>query len=259
MGLFIFSVVNGGAKAVRIGATKVSISHAENLSGLIIEASSSHWTCSDVTPVKASITVTHSDVLFNLSIEGQFPGTFSARVLDLKSNLFKGCKEQGNVVILRKVFSPSSPINRDDGRPIRIKVSINGGLVQNTILNPEFHYKGVPSPSWNKSQVHIRLRVWADVLLTNMFVEIEAKEQLPIIVGYMIYHIKTNTLLNFAYFVAKPMNGLDLNNDAIPYAWLMTIFFENIKNQHPNDESGMIKVDGVYPRHSPFNMECLKA
>ncbi|GJW56768.1 zinc finger, CCHC-type containing protein [Tanacetum coccineum] len=73
MGLFIFSVVNGGAKAVRIGATKVSISYGENLSDLTIEASSSHWTW-------------------------QFPGTFSTRVSYLKSNLFNGCKEQGNVV-----------------------------------------------------------------------------------------------------------------------------------------------------------------
>ncbi|GJZ23166.1 hypothetical protein Tco_0560625, partial [Tanacetum coccineum] len=39
-------VVNGGAKAVRIGATKVLISHGESLSGLTIEASLSHWTCS---------------------------------------------------------------------------------------------------------------------------------------------------------------------------------------------------------------------
>ncbi|GJV77224.1 hypothetical protein Tco_1508808 [Tanacetum coccineum] len=57
----------------------------------------------DVTPVKASITVTQSDVLFNSSIEGQFARTFSARGLDLKSNLYKGSKEQGNVVLLRRL------------------------------------------------------------------------------------------------------------------------------------------------------------
>ncbi|GJV77223.1 hypothetical protein Tco_1508807 [Tanacetum coccineum] len=53
---------------------------------------------------------------------------------------------------------------------------VDGDLVQNTILKPEFHCEGVPSPSWNKCQVHIRLRVWADLLLTNEFVKIEDKE-----------------------------------------------------------------------------------
>ncbi|GKA22487.1 hypothetical protein Tco_0708449 [Tanacetum coccineum] len=65
----------------------------------------------DVTPVKASITVTQSDVLFNSSIEGQFARTFSARGLDLKSNLYKGSKEQGNVVLLREWKQRMNDIN----------------------------------------------------------------------------------------------------------------------------------------------------
>ncbi|GJS73911.1 retrovirus-related pol polyprotein from transposon TNT 1-94 [Tanacetum coccineum] len=53
---------------------------------------------------------------------------------------------------------------------------IDDALIQNTILKPEFHCKGTPSPSWDKSQLNARLRIWADVLIKNVFVEIEAKD-----------------------------------------------------------------------------------
>ncbi|GJR33230.1 auxin response factor 9 [Tanacetum coccineum] len=62
----------------------------------------------DVTPGKAPMTVTPSDVLFNSSIEGQLPGTFSAGVSDLNSNLLKGCKEQGKVLVSPKEVQSKS-------------------------------------------------------------------------------------------------------------------------------------------------------
>ncbi|GJW98771.1 hypothetical protein Tco_0180579 [Tanacetum coccineum] len=43
---------------------------------------------------------------------GQFPGSFSARVSDLKSNLFKGCKEQGNVLVSPKEVQSKSTCSR---------------------------------------------------------------------------------------------------------------------------------------------------
>ncbi|GJV67887.1 retrovirus-related pol polyprotein from transposon TNT 1-94 [Tanacetum coccineum] len=128
---------------------------------------------------------------------------------------------------------------------------IDGALVQNTILKAEFilksvfHYEGVSSPSWDKSQLNVRLRIWADVLITNVFVEIEAKEQLPTIVGYMLYCIKTKIPFNSAYFVDKRMNYL--NDLAIPYVRVITMLFEYIENQHPNDTSQMVEFDDIPP------------
>ncbi|GKC94373.1 hypothetical protein Tco_1159815, partial [Tanacetum coccineum] len=76
-------------------------------------------------------------------------------------------------------------------------------MIQNTIMRLEFHYEGIPSQSWEKNQLHPHLKAWADVLLSNVFVEIKAQESLPIIVGHMLYCIKTNTPLNFVYFIAR--------------------------------------------------------
>ncbi|GKC14982.1 hypothetical protein Tco_1011764 [Tanacetum coccineum] len=64
----------------------------------------------DDTPRKTPMTP--SDVIFNSSIEGQFPGIFSTRVLDLKSNLFKGCKKQGNVLVSPKEVQSKSTRSR---------------------------------------------------------------------------------------------------------------------------------------------------
>ncbi|GJS52220.1 retrotransposon protein [Tanacetum coccineum] len=76
-------------------------------------------------------------------------------------------------------------------------------------------------------------------------IEIEAKEQLPIIAGYLLHCIEFITPFNFAYFVAKCMNYL--NDVAIPYARIITMLFEHIKNQHPNDTSRMVEVDDIPP------------
>ncbi|GKC30272.1 hypothetical protein Tco_1037566, partial [Tanacetum coccineum] len=128
---------------------------------------------------------------------------------------------------------------------------IDGALVQNTILKAEFilksvfHCEGVSSPSWDKSQLNARLRILADVLITNVFVEIEDKELLPTIVGYMLYCIKTKIPFNFAYFVDKRMNYL--NDLAIPYVRVITMIFEYIENQHPNDTSQMVEFDDITP------------
>ncbi|GJZ76748.1 hypothetical protein Tco_0641420 [Tanacetum coccineum] len=74
---------------------------------------------------------------------------------------------------------------------------------------------------------------------------IKAKEQLPIIVGYLLHCIESITPFNFAYFVAKCMNYL--NDVAIPYARIITMLFEHINNQHPNDTSRMVEVDDIPP------------
>ncbi|GJU15967.1 hypothetical protein Tco_1143933 [Tanacetum coccineum] len=114
---------------------------------------------------------------------------------------------------------------------------VNSIIVQNTIMRSEFHCEGIPLKSWEKHQLHPHLNAWADVLLTNVFAKIEAKESLPIIVGYMLYCIKTKTPFNFAYFIAQRLSGLDYNNEALPYARVMTTLFEYLKNKHPNDAS----------------------
>ncbi|GKA35332.1 hypothetical protein Tco_0721823 [Tanacetum coccineum] len=96
---------------------------------------------------------------------------------------------------------------------------------------------GIPLKSWEKNQLYPYLKAWADVLLSNVFVEIVAQESLPIIVGYMLYCIKTNTPFNFAYFIARRLSGLDYNNEALPFSRIMTTLFKYLKNKHPNDAS----------------------
>ncbi|GJX15491.1 hypothetical protein Tco_0216323 [Tanacetum coccineum] len=135
---------------------------------------------------------------------------------------------------------------------------VNSIMIQNTIMRPEFHYESIPSKSWEKNQLHPYLKAWADVLLSNKFVEIEAQESLPIIVGYMLYCIKTNTPFNFDYFIARRLSGLDYNNEALPYARIMITLFKYLKNKHPNDASRMIEVEEVSPMSSLFTMESLE-
>ncbi|GJT47192.1 hypothetical protein Tco_0955907 [Tanacetum coccineum] len=108
-----------------------------------------------------------------------------------------------------------------------------------------------------KHQLHPHLNVWADVLLSNVFAKIEAQESLPIIVGYMLYCIKTKTPFNFAYFISRRLSGLDYNNEALPYARVMTTLFEYLKNKHPNDASWM-SVEEVSPMCPPFTMKSLE-
>ncbi|GKA19965.1 hypothetical protein Tco_0699880 [Tanacetum coccineum] len=135
---------------------------------------------------------------------------------------------------------------------------VNSIIIQNTIMRPEFHYEGIPSKSWEKYQLHPHLNVWADVLLSNVVVEIKAEESLPIIIVYMLYCIQTKTPFNFAYFIARRLSGLDYNNEALPYARVMTTLFEYLKNKHPNDISRMIEAEEVSPMCSPFTMESLE-
>ncbi|GJW44391.1 reverse transcriptase domain-containing protein [Tanacetum coccineum] len=91
-------------------------------------------------------------------------------------------------------------------------------MIQNTIMRLEFHCKGIPLNLWEKHQLHPHLNAWANVLLSNVFANIEAQYSLPIIVGYMLYYIKTKTPFNFAYFIARRLSGLHYNNKALPYA-----------------------------------------
>ncbi|GJT79005.1 retrovirus-related pol polyprotein from transposon TNT 1-94 [Tanacetum coccineum] len=116
----------------------------------------------------------------------------------------------------------------------------------------------IPLKSWEKNQLHPHLNAWADVLLTNVFAKIEAKECLPIIVGYMLYCIKTKTPFNFSYFIAQRLSGLDYNNEALPYARVMTTLFEYLKNKHPNDASRMIEVEELSSMCPSFTMESLE-
>lgn len=85
----------------------------------------------DVTPGKAPMTVTPSDVLYYSSIEGQLPSTFSAGVSDLKSNLFKGCKEQGNVLVSPKEVQSKSTRSRTK---VQMKGMAVGRAVDLTVL-----------------------------------------------------------------------------------------------------------------------------
>nr|GEX38860.1 hypothetical protein [Tanacetum cinerariifolium] len=129
--------------------------------------------------------------------------------------------------------------------------TINGALVQNVILKEQFHCQISPSPIWDKSKLHDHLKPWAEVLITNVFVEIEAKKQLPIIVGYMLFCIETHTPFNFAYFLAKRMDGMKFNKDPVPFARIITTLVEFIKNEHQEDDSRVMEVDDVLPRRFP--------
>nr|GEV91430.1 retrotransposon protein [Tanacetum cinerariifolium] len=109
-----------------------------------------------------------------------------------------------------------------------------------------------------KHQLYPHLNAWADVLLLNVFIEIKSQENFPIIVGHMLYCIKTNTPFNFAYFIAQRLSGLDYNNEALPYARVMMTLFEYLKNKHPNDVSRMIEVEELSHICPSFIMESLK-
>ncbi|GJT70715.1 hypothetical protein Tco_1030001 [Tanacetum coccineum] len=100
--------------------------------------------------------------------------------------------------------------------------SFNSIMIHDTIMRPEFHCEGIPSKSWEKHQLHPYLNAWADVLSSNM------------------------------------LSGLDYNNEALPYARVMTTLFEYLKNKHPNDASRMIEVEEVSSICPPFTMESLK-
>nr|GEV48907.1 retrovirus-related Pol polyprotein from transposon TNT 1-94 [Tanacetum cinerariifolium] len=130
-------------------------------------------------------------------------------------------------------------------------------MVQKTIMRSEFHCEGIPSKSWEKTQLYPHLKEWTDVLLSNVFVEIKAQEILPLIVGHMLYCIKTNTLFNFVYFIARKLSGLDYNNEALPYNRVMTTILEYLKNKHLKDASRMIEVEEVTPMCPPYTMKSL--
>ena len=130
-------------------------------------------------------------------------------------------------------------------------------LIQNTILEPDYHCEDVPFEHWSKFQLHHKVLPWADVLLKNVFVELEAQEKLPIVVGYMLYCIMTETPFNFAYFIAKRMEGLGDNNEPLPYARLLSRIFNFIKDKYPHDTSRMMEVDDVSPMEDGFTMDSL--
>ncbi|GJS41539.1 putative reverse transcriptase domain-containing protein [Tanacetum coccineum] len=82
---------------------------------------------------------------------------------------------------------------------------------------------------------------------TSQSSEIEAKKELPIIVGYMLFCIETHTPFNFAYFLEKKMDGMEFNKDPIPFARIITTLVEFIKNEYPEDDSRVMEVDDVFP------------
>ncbi|GJY55958.1 hypothetical protein Tco_0455073 [Tanacetum coccineum] len=135
---------------------------------------------------------------------------------------------------------------------------INGALVQNVILKEQFHYQITPSLTWDKSKLHDHLKLWAKVLLTNVFLEIKEKKELPIIVGYMLFCIKTHIPFNFAYFLEKRMDGIEFNLNPIPFARIITTLAEFIKNEHLEDDSRVMEVDDVLPMSVPFIMDSIK-
>ncbi|GKE18591.1 hypothetical protein Tco_1426168 [Tanacetum coccineum] len=118
-----------------------------------------------------------------------------------------------------------------------LNVSFKGMLFFTKSTDTKAVMKRIPSKSWEKPQLHPHLKAWADVLVANMFIEIEAYESFPIIVGHMFYCIKTNTPFNFSHFIARRLSGLDYNNETLPYARVMTTLFEYLKNKHLNDAS----------------------
>ncbi|GJW81857.1 hypothetical protein Tco_0145832 [Tanacetum coccineum] len=184
-------------------------------------------------------------------------------------------EESLNVTFDESLLEPKSSPSVDDDRinepivqdlngssSLQVKVNVldEGYLksLKEASGHPIEQVIGIPSNSWEKNQLHPHLKAWPDALLSNVFVEIEAQEILPIIVGYILYCIKTNTPFNFAYFIARRLSGLDYNNEALLYARIMTTLFEYLKNKHPNDASRMIKVEEVSPMSSPFTMESLE-
>ncbi|GKA05379.1 hypothetical protein Tco_0684499 [Tanacetum coccineum] len=108
------------------------------------------------------------------------------------------------------------------------------------------------------SKLHDHLKPWAEVLLTNIFVEIEAKKEFPIIVGYMLFCIEMHTPFNFADFLAKRMNGMEFNKYPISFARIITTLVEFIKNEHPEDDSRVMEVDDVLPMLVPFSMDSIE-
>ncbi|GJU58981.1 hypothetical protein Tco_1236747 [Tanacetum coccineum] len=106
--------------------------------------------------------------------------------------------------------------------------------------------------------ISIDTKAWVDVLMSNMFIEIEAQESLPTIVDHMLYCIKTNTPFNFAYLIARRLSGLEYNNETLPYARVWTTLFKYLKNKHPNDAFRKIEVDEVTPMCPPFTMKSLE-
>ncbi|GJZ34769.1 hypothetical protein Tco_0580586 [Tanacetum coccineum] len=134
---------------------------------------------------------------------------------------------------------------------------INGVLVQNIILKEQFHFQITPSPTWDKSKLHDHLKHLPEVLLTNVFVEIEARKELSIVVGYMLFCIETHTPFKFAYFLAKRMDGIEFNKDLIPFARIITTLVEFIKNEHPEDNLRISEVDDVLLMSVPFTIDSI--
>ncbi|GJZ34446.1 hypothetical protein Tco_0580263 [Tanacetum coccineum] len=137
----------------------------------------------------------------------------------------------------------SSPSVEDD----RIIEPVVKDLVRSSLLEANASDLGYP-----KNVKEVRGHPIEQVLGE---LKIKAKKQLPITVGYMLYSIEAKVPFNFAYFVAKRMNYF--NDEAIPYARIITMIFEYIQNQHPNDESRMIEVDDVFPTYTPFTIDSL--
>lgn len=135
---------------------------------------------------------------------------------------------------------------------------IHAVIIQNTILQPDYHCVKAPFEHWNKYQLQVNLMPWAEVLLKNVFMEVEPQEKLPIVVGYMLYCIMTENPFNFAYFIVKRMEALDYNKEPLPYARLLSHIFDHIKSKYPNDQSRMIEVDDVTPMEESFTMDSLE-
>ncbi|GJY24498.1 hypothetical protein Tco_0398156 [Tanacetum coccineum] len=134
---------------------------------------------------------------------------------------------------------------------------INASKIQHTIFKRPYHYEGAPYHYWSTSYLQVRLKMWELVLTSNVFVKIGSKGNVSLIVGYMLYCIQSNTLFNFAYFMAKTMVGMRINDRLILYARLLTRLFEVAKEKYTYLDH-FVTCKGVDPIFSTFNASTLE-
>ncbi|GJY46196.1 hypothetical protein Tco_0435259 [Tanacetum coccineum] len=149
-------------------------------------------------------------------------------------------EESLNVTFDESLLVPKSPPSVEDDRIIE-------PLVQNSVRCPSLEVNA-SEPGYPKSLKEAR---------GHLIEQVIAKKELPIIVGYMLFCIETHTPFNFAYFLAKRMDGMEFNKDQIPFARIIIKLVEFIKNEHPEDTSRVMEVDDVLPMSVPFTMDSI--
>ncbi|GKC98249.1 hypothetical protein Tco_1168524 [Tanacetum coccineum] len=134
---------------------------------------------------------------------------------------------------------------------------INASEIQHTIFKRPYHYEGAPYHYWSMSYLQERMKMWELVLTSNVFVKIGSKGNVSIIVRYLLYCIQSNTLFNFAYFMAKTMVGMRTNDRLILYARLLTWLFEVAKEKYTYLDH-FVTCKGVDLIFSTFNASTLE-